>query len=340
MKRFLFPGAVLLGLVIASICGVQAGIVQAIIPAAAPVANKTGTGSRFATSTAAGAAGNGAVWTSAGDIGDGGGVPGTSASAFGVNAPLMPNALFVNTCPTGGTHLCEIDSSTEKDLYTVPANRKALMVDVIYNDNNDSCNQVVSQVKISGTYFAYDFVTSVPGGSSTWNTQFNAPFLFLAGETFSLLKPGAGNGCRFMAHLIEFDATSPISRVLVTTFAAGNNTVFTAPSSSIEFWGLPSANGGALGITGSSGGSPFNGINWYFNNSGTTRTIQAFMVPNGATADNGYQLMGAFSGGTTTVNAVTAEFGLNYGMQSGDTIVLNTDASTAGQLFAATYIQH
>jgi hypothetical protein len=339
MRKYLWPVLLVAGVL--CFTGVQAGIIEAIIPAAVPVANKTGTGSRFATSTAAGTAGNGASWTAAGDVGDAGGIPGTTASAFGVNSPLMPNATFINACPQSGTHKCELDSSTEHDLYTVPANRKALIVDLYFNDNNSSCNQVLSQVKISGSYFAYDFVTSVPGDTSTWNTDFNAPMLFLAGESLAIVRPGTGNGCRFMAHLIEFDASSPINRVLVTSFAVGNNTVFTAPSSSIEFYGMPSNSGSSLLVTGvGGGGSNQNGINWYYNNTGGARTVQMYMVPSGAVADNGYQMFGLGGGGAQTVSDKLAAFGLNYGMQAGDTVIVNTDSSAAGQLFAATYIQH
>ena len=56
------------------------GIVPAIIPAAAPTANKTGTGSRFATATAAGVSGNCAQWSAAGDIGDAGAACGSGGS--------------------------------------------------------------------------------------------------------------------------------------------------------------------------------------------------------------------------------------------------------------------
>lgn len=63
----------LLAVVLATFSGMQAGIIPAIIPAAAPTANKTGTGSRFATSTAAGTSGNCAQWSAAGDVGDAGG---------------------------------------------------------------------------------------------------------------------------------------------------------------------------------------------------------------------------------------------------------------------------
>jgi len=50
----------------------QSLIVSPPVPAAVPTANKTGTGNLFATATAAGASGNCAQWTAAGDVGDAG----------------------------------------------------------------------------------------------------------------------------------------------------------------------------------------------------------------------------------------------------------------------------
>ena len=68
LKRYSYV-LVLLACLFASL---SAGIIPAIIPAAVPTANKTGTGSRFATATAAGVSGNCAQWSAGGDVGDAG----------------------------------------------------------------------------------------------------------------------------------------------------------------------------------------------------------------------------------------------------------------------------
>ena len=78
LKRYSYV-LVLLACLFASL---SAGIIPAIIPAAVPTANKTGTGSRFATATAAGVSGNCAQWSAAGDVGDSGSPCGSGGSGI------------------------------------------------------------------------------------------------------------------------------------------------------------------------------------------------------------------------------------------------------------------
>lgn len=61
-----------------------AAVMQAIIPAAVPVANKTGTAARFVTSAAAGTSGNCAQWGASGDLTDAGAVCGGGGGGAGV----------------------------------------------------------------------------------------------------------------------------------------------------------------------------------------------------------------------------------------------------------------
>jgi hypothetical protein len=217
-------------------------------------------------------------------------------------------------------------ASGNVDLYTVPAGRLALAMNLLVTNPTGASGSLtaISEVKVSGSYHTFDIVKNIAAGSSTSPAQ--PPFLLHAGESFSLNNSIAG-GSAWVA-IIEFDNTANIADSRLFSLAAGANTLFTVPAGkTVSFIGFPSG----FNQTGS-------GYTYYWNNSGATRTISYNIVPSGGSANINNQVFP-----TNLVNTVTNQslssntlFG---NMAPGDFINLNTDAATAEQVAWVIYTQ-
>lgn len=217
--------------------------------------------------------------------------------------------------------------SGDTDLYTVPAGKKALVVDATTTNPAASGATIQSkaQYKSGGVYTKYDFIT---GGAFTPGTYGNlallVPMLLLAGESFAVNADNAGMS--IWMFILEFDASVPINIArLSTTIASGDNTLFTAPSNGTELF---------PNLEAVSAGAPTKGSLFYFNNSGVNRTIGWNLVPSGGSVADANKIANNVSVTSPSVNVK------NYygGMAAGDVISLNTDANTAGQSAFVIYI--
>lgn len=212
-------------------------------------------------------------------------------------------------------------SSGNIDIYTVPTGKKVLLSS-FYQINISSNVQL--QIKISGNYYRL-VGTSV--NSSKQNTRF---CLFLPGETISYNYSGGVTNPVVYASYIEFDDDTPIVRPILTSFSAGNNTLYTCPSNvkatPINFessFGFLTGTGSSVRL------SNFNSLLNYFNSSGNTRTLTFYCVKNGDSPNNA----NATWSGTQLNNQTTSLPRFSFPtLESGDSCVINTDSSDSGQI--------
>jgi len=247
--------------------------------------------------------------------GGGGGSSNSVISMGAVSVPItnpkFPVAYSINT-PAGDT-----------DLYTVPANRKALVIEVVFtnpagNSGSVSCD---AEVKIAGVYHRFDFATlgATVGTYASINSV--APFLLAAGETFAVNTDHAG--LTVWPYIVEFDSSVPIFDARLLSLNAGNNTLFTVPANkTISFIAFPS-----------SFNYPLQGHVWYYNLSGTNRTVQINAVPSGGSPGVGNAIFNA-----AVTQRQMAQPILYGGLAPGDFLNVNTDANTATQMAWVIYV--
>lgn len=214
-------------------------------------------------------------------------------------------------------------ATTDIDIYTVPAGKKVFLA-AFYAINTS--NAIQMQIKISGIYYR------LTGGSITPSKQ-NTPFcLFLAGETISYNYAGGVTNPTVYASYIEFDDDTPITRPLLTSFVAGDNTLYTCPTG---YQAIPiNLETSFAYLPGSLNNKPFincNSLLNYFNTSGATRTLTIYSVPNGGSPSS----TNATWSGTRINNAQPVD-GVNIFsfpiMTAGDSCVINTDSNASGQI--------
>lgn len=217
--------------------------------------------------------------------------------------PTFPKA-YVNNTINGNN-----------DVYTVPANRAAVVFSLTVANFGANNPTYFPQFKTGGTY--YQIAAGVAVGATPQNAiVVNVTTLFLsAGEILSLNANATGMSAWFS--VIEFDsATTNITRGLITTLSNGNNTLYTVPAGKTSRFmpriGVATAAnllGGAISIA---------------NNSGGALTYICYAVPSGGSTG----VTNEFNSASIT-NLGTALHDGN--LSAGDFIVVNTSAGTAGQ---------
>jgi predicted RecA/RadA family phage recombinase len=227
----------------------------------------------------------------------------------GIQIPItgvkFPNASSIAL--TAGDH----------DLYTCPAGKRALVVDVVYTvpaGNPTSVTGLV-EVKIGGTYHVFDFFAIGAVAGTYGGTNSVAPFLLAAGEIFAINTDHSGMSA--WPFIVEFDDTANIADIRLLSLTSGANTLFTMPASkTIAFMGFPSA------FT-----LPGAGRIWYYNGTLANRTIQLNVVPNGGSPGTANAIFNAVC---TQGQMVQAPL---YGaLATGDFVSINTDSSASGQI--------
>jgi hypothetical protein len=156
------------------------------------------------------------------------------------------------------------------------------------------------------------------------------PIVLNAGETLSINSDGAH--VTFWAHLIEFDATSPLARADIgisagTGWIAGDNElpITIAEGSTIGF-GIPGFN---------QSNNPPSIITGFalINQSAAAVTYTGpFIVPAGATPSASPGSANQFAGGNTLFSGGTFFKYFPGGMAPGDTIVINSNSGATGQI--------
>lgn len=141
-----------------------------------------------------------------------------------------------------------------------------------------------------------------------------------AGETFGITPSAPGLSAWGVAAILP--STSGWKMPKLTTFIAGDNTLYQVPAGKIaHVFSLAGTNGPILGE---------NRIQQYTNDSGGAVTVRWAYVPNGATTDLAVHALNGV--GTSIANAGISQVShMPSIMQAGDKIVVNTSANTAGQ---------
>ena len=228
-------------------------------------------------------------------------------SGFG---PLVRGAKFVNAF-SGNT-------SGTVDIYTCPAGKKALITQVMGISSPIMTGGL--QLKISGNYYNFTAPNTIWGNVST--NSFGIVINPGEGLSFSVNSNPGGN---LWARIMEMDISTPIYTARLLSLAAGDNTIFTVGA-------------GKTAITlDTLGGAYVNGSGGIYKNfSGASRSIKVYHVPNGGssgTANQYFQNTAVANSSGVVVPSVPSS------MNSGDSIVINTDASTATQWVYMTYYE-
>lgn len=245
---------------------------------------------------------------------------------LGVTANIFANPTYPNAYAISG-------GLGNVDLYTVPAGRKAIVIDIMVTNSTVSTITYYTQVKIGGTYFRTCNATTESAAGIGHNyaiggTRNCSQMVMNAGEIFGINTDVTG--LSVWSNIIEFDSGSPISRASLTTMTAGDNTLFTVPASTTVSFGN-------MGTGAAPNNTPALQITSfvYRNSSGGSRTLAgAWWIPNGGSKSNANQVVGS--------NVVVDTSGFSkfiYGnTEPGATLVINVDANTAGQLAWVNYI--
>lgn len=208
------------------------------------------------------------------------------------------------------------------DLYTVPAGKK-VFVQSMYSGNGMN---LTWQIKISGVY--YPLTAGSPVGLQQ-NTQF---CLFLAGETIARNYLGGIANPNLFVSYVEFDDDTPITRATLTSFIAGDNTLYTCPANTqaipVNLYSCFAYYPGSVAF---GSGVNTNSLLNYFNTSGGTRTLTFYYVPSGGSPSS----TNATWSGTISNNTNPAEINNTYSfpaLNAGDSCVINTDSAASGQI--------
>ncbi len=260
--------------------------------------------------------GNGASWqpVSGGGVGTGSTTLSFGAINIPISNPLYPKAYSISMASSGNN-----------DLYTVPTNRLALVVDTLLTNPTGNTGTItcLAAAKVGGVYHTFDFISNALAVGSAGRSQSQAPFLLHAGETYAVNTDRAGGSV--WASIIEFDATANINDARLFSLSAGNNTLFTVPvGKTVQFVGFPSA----LNL-------PQSGFVWYWNASLGIRTVSINAVPSGGSPSNANQIVAPSS--IADKQMVQQQF--YGGLNPGDFINVNTDAGTATQTAWVIYTQ-
>lgn len=151
-----------------------------------------------------------------------------------VAADLFPNPTYPQILATVNTG--------DTDLYTVPSGRRALTM-ASYRVFNPSAGSILPyiEMKVGGVYYRLGAQPTVGSGGANAVSPV-ASMVLEAGESLSI-NTTTTNGLEISGNVIEIDATSPITRALVTSFTNGDNTLYTVPTGKRAFL-LGSVNAG------------------------------------------------------------------------------------------------
>jgi hypothetical protein len=188
------------------------------------------------------------------------------------------------------------------------------------------------EIKISATYYRIGSTSNESSGGIGHNYGMlpnrSQPILLDAGETFAVNSNAVG--LTIWSNIIEFDNTAKLKRADLRTWATGENTLFTAPANKTVSFGLP-------GLTIANLPATQQTAICYVNGSGSSRTLSAIhIVPSGGSTNVNNQFAGS-----NTIGNGNAFGKFFYGnLNAGDSVVLVTDANTAGQFAWVNYWEY
>lgn len=206
------------------------------------------------------------------------------------------------------------------DVYTVPSGRKAIVLTCLGVGGTGTT--VGMQVKVSGTYYP---ISASPISIGSGSSLLGMGTVLEAGDILSVNGVAGGNtNCRCWFSICEMDISSPFYVARNLGLSNGDNTIYTVPT-------------GKTAYTVDGFGNLYSGffLQNYFNNSGASRNITAYVVPTAgspSSANTFYNTTATADGGTAFVWSRTA-------LNSGDSLVINTNSGTSGQTVWVSYIE-
>lgn len=207
--------------------------------------------------------------------------------------------------------------SGDIDAYTCPTNRRAMILSVqAYNTAGTTTNWH-PQVKISGTYYQLQVDSAIGTLGQATLSSSSINYILDPNEIFSIHT--SQSGLNLILRIVEFDNTSNIKSSKLTTLASGNNTVYTCPANKTAML----LSGELIPLYATSATQAC-----YMNNSGGSRNIIWYVVPSGQSVGSTYQFITTTAVGSNTRSNLTLMASLN----TGDFIVINTNANTATQM--------
>lgn len=229
--------------------------------------------------------------------------------------PTFPRASILNT------------ANGNNDVYTVPANRSAIVLGLTVANFGANNPNFYMQFKSGGTYYQFSpsqAVGATPSNSAVVNVQ---NVLLLAGEILSLHADAIGMSAWFK--VIEFDsATTNITRGFITSLANGNNTLYTVPAGKTA---RPTPHLG-VGVA----ANLLYGQLGVFNISGGALNYAVYAVPNGGSpgVTNEFATLTGIASGAVFSAIVPDNLG------AGDFIVVNTSGGGATQTAMVVMIEN
>lgn len=213
----------------------------------------------------------------------------------------------------------------DNDIYTVPANSRAILAVTAWNSN--VTGNVFPEVKISGTYYRVAANLSVVGFVTTPASAVASSFgyngiILEAGQSFSL-NSAANVTLNVLGTAYVFPNTSSMKTAFNLALTTGDNTLYTCPVGKTAAVVL--TNNQILGSTGAAllqvGNGTGGSLNYYYN-----------MVASGGSPATGNRFAGTTAVGGGALNG----FLVNGCLAAGDFISVNSSGAGAGQIAWAT----
>jgi len=222
---------------------------------------------------------------------------------FGASG-ITPTNLMVSNMASGTT-----------DIYTVPAAKRFLIDDITVVTTNATSTTIYALLKTNGVYYRWNGNGSfTSAGGLTLNGVPGSNFFLEAGESIAVNATLPGVNVTVIGLL--FPTNAPVYTPRLLTLSAGNNTLYTCPPGkcavNMTFPNMVAVGKGQLFGT-------------YINDSGVSRTLVFYRVPSGGTPGNDNFTFSAIATDKTAKGIQIAP------LFPGDSIVINTDASTSSQ---------
>jgi hypothetical protein len=205
------------------------------------------------------------------------------------------------------------------DWYTCPAGKRAAVLQINYCSPSGSAS-ITPMLKSGGNYYNLNSAQTASAIGVAAGGIVNL-IILEAGESISTNQ--STSTINVWISIMEYDSDIPYKTSKLLSLASGNNTLYTCPAGKSAIFMLsnlsPIAPQASLTLA----------IN-YSNNSGGSRNISVYHVPNGGSPGTSNMLLATTPQAVANGSFLTNQLASNC-MNAGDTLVINTDASTATQ---------
>lgn len=203
------------------------------------------------------------------------------------------------------------------DWYTCPAGKRAAVMGISYCSPSGNAS-ITPMLKSGGNYYNLN-VTQTATSIGVGAGGIVNLIILEAGESISTNQ--STSSINVWISIMEFDSDIPFKTVKLLSLASGNNTLYSCPAGKTAIF--VSDNLSPLSA------SSVKSVN-YWNNSGGSRNISAYHVPNGGSPGSSNQFLPTIPQAVANSSFMTNSAVSNC-MNAGDSIVINTDAATATQ---------